>query len=369
MSDYRYLKEDSYYNDLYDLHTIETCLDYYWGLKDGFERHRGDKDFKKFTKKQFDEDIHKVASYTVNAIKIERFRHKKDTVQKWMDDDRQRQDRLDSAIEPKGIFCLQCSSSMNFTTKSLEDYMNKPMRVLFFFKCPNKCKRRRGVYDDGTDFVSKPQLCPKCHKEVKVSIKRQKNVLIWTTTCLSCGYKDVDKNNSDKWEAEREKREERDRLLLEKYRNDFCYSEEVGQKAVMQADQLKVFVDQMKEKEEHKEEYDAVAKIKKITVVELEKLLNNTINPQGYIRLELSKPEFGKQLIVGFTVQDSNTARQEYDSRNDFRKLVHGVLVGTNWRLISEGITYRLGYLQGRLKAYETEEDLLDLVKKSNAKK
>lgn len=369
MAEYRYLKDESHYNDLYDLHTIETCLDYYWGLKGGFEKHRGDKDFKKFTKKQFDEDVHKVASYTVNAIKIERFRHKKETVQKWMDDDRQRQDRLDNAIEPKGIFCPQCNSPMHSTTKSLEDYMNEPMKVLFFFECPKKCKRRRGVYDDGTDFVSKPQLCPKCHKEVKVNIKRQGNVLTWTTTCPSCGYKDVDKDNSDKWEAERKKREERDRLLLEKYRNDFCYSEEVGQQAVMQADQLKAFVDQMKEKEEHKEEYDAVANIKKMTVVELEKLLNDIINPQGYIRLEMSKPEFGKQLIVDFTVQDSNTARQEYDSRNGFRKLVQGALTGTNWRLMVDSLSYRLGYLQGRVKAYETEEDLLGLVKQSISKK
>jgi len=36
---------------------------------------------------------------------------------------------------------------------------------------------------------------------------------------------------------------------------------------------------------------------------------------------------------------------------------------------MSAGVSYRLGYLQGRLKAYETEEDLLDLVKKRNVKK
>lgn len=368
MAEYRYLKDESHYIDRYDLHTIETCLDYYWSLKNGFEKHRNDDDFKKFTKEDFDKDVHKVVSYTVNAIKIERFRHKKETLQEWMDADRQKQDRLDNAVEPKGIFCPHCNSAMHSTMKTLEDYLNEPMRVLFFFECPN-CKKRRGVYDDGTEHVSKPQLCPKCRKEVKVTLKRRGNILIWTTTCPSCGYKEVDKDDSDKRDAEWKKKEERDRLLLKEYRDDFCYSDEVGQQAIMQADQLKAFVNQMKEKEEHKEEYDAVAKIKKITVIELEKLLNDTINPKGYIRLELSKPEFGKQLIVGFTAQDSNTARQEYDSRNGFRKLVQGALAGTNWRLVVDSVTYRLGYLQGRLKAYETEEDLLDLVKKSNVKK
>jgi hypothetical protein len=32
---------------------------------------------------------------------------------------------------------------------------------------------------------------------------------------------------------------------------------------------------------------------------------------------------------------------------------------------MSEGVNYRLGYLTGRLKAYEREEDIIDLVKRS----
>jgi hypothetical protein len=67
---------------------------------------------------------------------------------------------------------------------------------------------------------------------------------------------------------------------------------------------------------------------------------------------------------VGFTVQDSNTARQDYDSRNSFRKLVQGALTGTNWRLMVDSLSYRLGYLQSRVKAYETEEDILTLIRK-----
>lgn len=360
----KYLKDESYYNDLYDLHTIEACLDYYWSLKGSFEKHRGDKNFEKFTKKQFDEDVHKVVSYTINAIKMERFRHKKETVQKWIDADQERQDRFDNAVEPNGIFCPQCDSPTHATIKDLEDRLNQPMRVLFFFECPN-CKKRRGIYDDGSEFSYKPPLCPKCKHEAKLTHKRKGKVTTWTTSCSSCGYKEVDREDFEKWETDRAKKEKRDKMLLKKYRDEFCYSEKDGQEAVWSFDQLKSLVDEWKEREEHKEEYDAASKIKKITVVELEKLLNDAITPQSYIRLELSQPEFGKQLIVGFTVQDGNTSRQEYDSRNGFRKLVQGTLAGTNWRLMSAGVTYRLGYLQGHLKAYETEEDLLKLVNKA----
>lgn len=359
----KYLKDQSYYNDLYDLHTIETCLEYYWGLRNDLEKHRNDDGFKKYTKKQFDKDANRTVSYFVNTIKIERYRHKKETIQKWMDEDRQRQEKFDNAIEPKGIVCPQCDSLMLSTIKDLDDRLSKPMRVLFFSECPS-CKKRKGVYDDGSNYVSKPPRCPKCNHEAKVTYKKKGNILTWTTTCSSCGYKETNKDDSDKWEADRKRKEERDKKLLEQCREEFCYSDEVGQRVVWDFDQLKVLVDRLKEREEHKKEYDAAASIKKLTVVELEKLLNNTVKPQGYIRLELSKPEFGRQLVVGFTVQDSNTSRQGYDSRNGFRKLVQGALADTNWRLMSEGVTYRLGYLQGRLKAFETEEDLLSLIKR-----
>jgi hypothetical protein len=44
---------------------------------------------------------------------------------------------------------------------------------------------------------------------------------------------------------------------------------------------------------------------------------------------------------------------------------VDQALIDTNWRLMSDGISYRLGYLNGRLRAYEQEEDLKELVIKS----
>ena len=51
-------------------------------------------------------------------------------------------------------------------------------------------------------------------------------------------------------------------------------------------------------------------------------------------------------------------------SQKVLSKAVEKALLNTNWRLMSEGISYRLGYLNGRLRAYEREEDLLNLVKR-----
>ena len=44
------------------------------------------------------------------------------------------------------------------------------------------------------------------------------------------------------------------------------------------------------------------------------------------------------------------------------QKIIKKNLETTDWRLMSGGIDYRLGLLTGRIRAYESEEDLLKLV-------
>ena len=73
----------------------------------------------------------------------------------------------------------------------------------------------------------------------------------------------------------------------------------------------------------------------------------------------------GRDVYVGFSCLDSKSDRNDYDSRKTLKKLVDSALEDTNWRLMSDGISYRLGYLNGRVKAYEGEEDLKKLVMKS----
>ena len=109
--------------------------------------------------------------------------------------------------------------------------------------------------------------------------------------------------------------------------------------------------------------YHKAMKLKKLTVVELEKMLARKLAWSKYSKLIFDKPEIGKQVIVPFTVRDSDTARKEYDSANLLKKLLKKALSPTNWRLMSEGVTYRLGFVYGRLKGYEKEEELMEIVK------
>ena len=51
------------------------------------------------------------------------------------------------------------------------------------------------------------------------------------------------------------------------------------------------------------------------------------------------------------------------ESRYRLKKLVNKILEGVNWRLMSDGVSCRVGILSGRLRAYERDEDLLKLIK------
>lgn len=67
-------------------------------------------------------------------------------------------------------------------------------------------------------------------------------------------------------------------------------------------------------------------------------------------------------MIIEFTVQDGRVERGEYDSRKELKRAIDSALLNTNWKLMSEGVGYRLGILSGRLKGLEREEDLIKLI-------
>lgn len=119
---------------------------------------------------------------------------------------------------------------------------------------------------------------------------------------------------------------------------------------------------EMQEKRDNKHIYDAVKDIKKPKIAELIPLLSEPLEKEGYIEFYLDKPEMGRDVYVGFSCLDSKSDRKDHDSRKTLKKLVDSALEDTNWRLMSDGISYRLGYLNGRVKAYESEEEVRKLV-------
>jgi len=68
-------------------------------------------------------------------------------------------------------------------------------------------------------------------------------------------------------------------------------------------------------------------------------------------------------VVVPFIVYDQKPDRNDRVSTYDLEKLLRKALLDTNWRLMSDGTTYRLGMLEGRFHGYEKEDDLVNLVR------
>ena len=91
-----------------------------------------------------------------------------------------------------------------------------------------------------------------------------------------------------------------------------------------------------------------------------------SINLSIIIVNEFSKPEIKKDVIIEFTVQDNKAGRGEYNSKHQLQRIIKKTPEKTNWRLMNEGVYYRLGILSDRLRSYEIEEDLVRLIGSKN---
>jgi hypothetical protein len=70
------------------------------------------------------------------------------------------------------------------------------------------------------------------------------------------------------------------------------------------------------------------------------------------------KPEIDRHIIISFSVQDTKAERKDNVAASDLRRALNKALEDTNWRLMSDGIGCRLGLLYGRIKGYESEDEL-----------
>ena len=351
-----YLRHKQEYIDRYDRITIDDCR---W--RESFHKNYqapGENLKEEISMRKTVGEI--ALYYDFFFATLDWWERKTEMVQKWMDHDAHRDKLIETTQAPEGIRCLKCWTPLTPKDKSLHDWNGKGERVLFFYDCPSGCLPHRAFFDDGEEFRIKRELCPKCKVDlVRTHERIEDKKIINTDTCQQCGY-------SNTFEYELSTHEEKSDPDFEKDRARFCLTDEEGRKAQQtrfEMEQLKNLVDGWKEKEEHKEDYDAVAKIQKLNVLDLEKVLAPAFEKADYLRLQLGAPEISKDFFLPFTVYDNKSERKDHASTYDLAKIIKKCLADTNWRLMSDGINYRLGFLSGRLRAYEREEDLLKLIK------
>lgn len=367
---YIHLQERQYYEDLYDRHTVEDArrgMVYY----DDF--------FGKFEKKLSKDDkidrpgnallLNLFYMQTVGDGLLDRYENREQRIKEWMDGDEAKDNQIATARLAEEPYCHHCGKQgLRITDKSLmhrkeNSKYDDPEEVLFMLHCP-RCDKTSAFWEDGTAWKPKPTLCPKCKAAMTHKTIKSKTAITFTYTCPSCKHSYKDKLDL----RDKDKKEQPD-PDYDKDRAYFClwdkaYREklfEIRQGLIGMAELGKKF----KEKEDNKHIYDAIRELKKPKIAELTPLLALALEKAGYTEFHLDKPEVGRDVIIGFNCLDSKSDRGDYDSEKTLKKTIEKALADTNWRLMSDGIHYRLGYLNGRIRAYEQEEDLKQLVIKT----
>ncbi|MDD2753003.1 MAG: hypothetical protein PHT44_00055 [Candidatus Portnoybacteria bacterium] len=352
-----YLKDEQYYKDLYDRHTVEECRRL---IRISQETKYPLMDGKKLNSKLESGMKKMTLDLMLYFEKGERYINKEETIQKWMAQDAAKDQLYESAQPPTGIRCLSCHTSMVLLGKDLwSGGLNEPDRVLFMFDCPKGCIPRRAFYDNGEEWKVKRDLCPECNTELIYEDRDTKEKFISRYFCKHCGYERLDEITRTT------SVEEKPDPDFAKDRDKFCLTKEEGGKYIREKVSLEQgtkLLEEWKERDKNRELYDKVGKIKKLTIVELEKFIVPILEKAGYIKFQLSNPEIGKDIFVPFGVYDSRGDRNGQASEYDLKRLLKKTLKDTNWRLMSDGVSYRLGFLGGRLRGYEKEEDLLKLI-------
>jgi len=350
---YQHLKDYTHYDELYDKLTIEECQQWENNpyLRDISKLKGEEKKVAKLKKETFRS---LVIPMSLVFLKAGRAADKSETIQKWMERDRAKDEKLANAREPEGVRCFGCSSLLkNCISRDLMDNHQGKEDVLFMFEC-DKCGKRRAYWENGKEWKHTP-TCIKCRAEVQTNSVKKDNIITTEYRCSKCGHIEIDKIDLNK-------SDDRVKPDFEANRKKYCIPESEGREMMRQAERASKLVDRWKDEEKNKELYEAVRKIKRLTISELQSLLDPVVEKSGYAKLDFEKPEIEKNVILGFSLQDVKVGRDQNNSVYDLQGLLKKTLEDTNWRLMSDGVNYRLGFLTGRLKGFESEEDILKLV-------
>lgn len=352
----KYLKPETHYQDLYDKFTIEHCRRVI-EIHNRIDIKKLQQKNEKFSNEQLQNVSNLFLEMELHFKTGERYAKKADTIKDWINRDRAKDQLLENTNPPQLIRCESCASAMEFKDKHL--WGSDDDQVLFFFQCPNNCLPHKFVYDDGRMWTASPQLCEACHKEVeKMEDTRINDIITTTYYCEHC-----DKTTTD--ELDLSPKKERVDPDFAKDKERFCLDDKAGHEYLEGREslkRLKELTDKWEERDKNKELYDRVAKLNRLTIPLLKEHIAKALVGQLYSNLVFEKPDMARIVSISFSVDDvSNDSDREACQK--LKKLLNKLLVDTNWRLMSEGINYRLGILSGRLRVYEKEEELVKLIK------
>jgi len=347
-----HLRDRKYYEERYDRMTVKDCLRQERSLLEAHKDYENELEAKGHA-------LVNQCAWEIKKILLTKdwYDKKEATVNEWMQADEARDKMEQDGVSPKNILCKTCYDQTLEESRSTWEREGKE-EVLFFLRCPGGHLPMQGVFQDGTELIIKERLCPECNAVVNAKrLPSEKTEVKTKYSCSSCDYEEIDAFSlSDDKDG--------DDTEFQANRSRFCLSGQRlidAQEAILNMDRMKALVDSWKHEDENKEQYDAAAQLQKLTIPQVKELITKTLEKTDYSNLSFEKPSIEKCVCMGFSLEELETDNQ-LASTSFMKKLIKKTLKGTNWRLMSDGVSYRLGLMSGRLRAYESEEDLLKLV-------
>jgi uncharacterized Zn finger protein len=285
-----------------------------------------------------------------------------EAIDKWMKEDEAKDQRLADAHITGTTYCRSCGKDMHVITKH---YMHRDGQkeddILLMLEC-DACNKRKAFWQDGTEWEGARIKCEKCSGNMKSAHMTKGKVITTTMTCTKCGHVETDVMDFSKDSVSEEEPVD---PYYELDRKRFVFNDDMMFKCQQKAqhlERLHKLEATVTDRAEHVDVYDAIKDLKKLKIAQLKELLAPIFAKQQYAEFRLGDPQLGREVTLDFNCLDAKDDRQEHQSKKGLQKLIEKTLADTNWRLMSDGVDYRLGYLTGRLKAYESEEDLKKLV-------
>ncbi len=339
----QYRKSDQYYIDQYDRHTIEKLKELaalYHQANEQFNFNPKDRDSKKIN---LDSMKYKLRFLNTGA---ERAGDKENTITNWKLSDERKDCLISTNPIPTNIKCNICAELMEF---ELHSFIDPDEKLIFFFFCINGHLPKKAIYADGSEHYISIRSCGYCGGKFVSKSKKTKYNLTITDTCERC-----DKVQVSEYDLTLEKILPIDEEERKNYCTDF-----IGSRTLRQDLEAIISFGEFMEKQnaEIKYNYDHV---QQLNIAQMETLLSERIEKSGYIKISFEKPKTGRYLTVEISAQDP-TDRDEKNSLKTFKKTIETTLLTTNWRLMSAGITYTLGFISGQLKGYSSEEDIIKI--------
>lgn len=360
-----HFKDHKFYEDRYDNITLAQCRSGERLVNGTFKELE-----KKLPEKELKEKLpgwylrySQLYFLTVESVAAARAEARDQVITQWMAEDQEKDDKLSRAqLSGGGQYCKTCGKDLEVISK---DYMHrdghKDDDILIMFECED-CHKRTAFWQDGTEWEGAKHVCAKCGGNTISKHTKTKNKITWTETCQKCGHIETDSIGLS--EKPTKKPEEID-LFLELDRKRFIFGSDMmfkyGQK-LKHFQRMAKLGERIEDKVEHVDIYDAIKEVKKLKIAQLKELLEPIFIKNGYSDFKLGDPKIGREVSLDFSCLDTKDDREEYQSKKTLHKAIEKVLAETNWRLMSAGVSYRLGYLTGSLRAYESEDDLKKLV-------